>query len=294
MKTSIEIKGINIWTIFKVIILLFVVVITLAPLLYMLAVSLSSSIYVLKNEVTFFPKGLTFNYYKMVFQDKRIVTGYKNTIIYVIIGTLLSLGVTTCAAYALSKKRRLPFAKQINIMILITMFFSGGMIPSFLLVTMLGLYDTIWAVVLPGCVSQMNLIIMRTFFSSFPEEIEESGRIDGLNDIGVLWFLVLPSSTAILATMALYYGVGYWNGFMGPFLYLRSYDKYPLQIILREIVLRAFYTEEETAAASGDKLILEESIKYATIIVSIIPIIAIYPFLQKYFVKGRLLGSLKG
>lgn len=291
MKAS---KRINVWIILKVLVLLGIVAVTLYPIIYMLAVSLSKNIYVLKNEISFYPKGLTFMYYKMVLEDKRIFTGYMNTLIYVTIGTTISLAMTTAAAYALSKKNRLPFAKGINIMILITMLFGGGMIPTYLTVTMLGMYDTIWAVVLPHSVSAMNLIIMRTFFSAFPEEIEESGRIDGLNDIGVLWYLVLPTSTAILATMALFYGVGYWNGFMDPFIYLKSADKYPLQLILRDIVLAGVNFNSEAQIAGGNDIIPAEAIKYATIIVSIVPIIVVYPFMQKYFVKGALLGSIKG
>ena len=265
----------------------------LYPFIHMLAVSFSDTIYVLRNEVGIYPKGFTLDIYKLVLGDKRIFTAYKNTIIYVVLGTVIALLVTTSAAYALSKKR-CPFGKIINIMILITMFFSGGMIPSFLAINWLKLYDTIWAIVLPGALSAWNLIVMRSFFAEYPEEIEESGRIDGLNDLGILWYLVLPTSTAVIATIGLFYGVAIWNSYFTPLLYLSQDSKYPLQIILQQVVMKSISANQDVITSSGGKVIPEDSIKFATIIVSIVPIILVYPFLQKYFVKGVMIGSIKG
>lgn len=285
---------ISIYTVMKVVVLLLVLIATLYPFIYMLSVSLSDNIYVIQNKVKLFPKGFNLNTYKVVFRDDRILQAYLNTILYVVLGTTISLSVTCAAAYALSKKNRLIFHSFFNMMIIITMFFSGGMIPTYLTVKALGLYNTIWAVVLPSAVSAWNLIVMKSFFANFPVEIEESGVIDGLNDIGILWYLVLPLSKAVLATIGLFYAVGQWNAFFGPFIYLKDQSKYPLQIILRDIVLLGSSFDLQVAGGSGDQLIIEESLKYATIIVSVAPIIAVYPFLQKYFVKGVLIGSIKG
>lgn len=288
-------KKITVWVVIRTILLLIVVLSILYPLLYMVAVSFSSNHFIARNEISFYPKGFHLETYKVVLKDDRIFMSYKNTIIYTVVGTAIALLFTTITAYGLSKKNRLPFYGVINSMLIATMFFSGGMIPAYLtMVNILKLYDNIWAVVLPSCISTTNVIIMRTFFTQFPLEIEESGRIDGLTDVGVLWYLVLPTSTAIMATMGLFYAVGYWNAFFTPLIYLKSQSKLPLQIILRQIVMRSQHEDFAALFASGDKIIHEDSIKYATIFVATAPIIAVYPWLQKYFVKGVMIGSLKG
>jgi len=258
----------------------------------MISVSLSGKLSVMRGEVYLFPKDFSLEAYKFVFRDKRIYTAYKNTIIYVVLGTFTSMLLTTLGAYALSKKNRLFGYKFFNILIVITMFFGGGMIPKFLVVNALGLIDKIWAIILPSSVGAWNLFVMRSFFLNYPEEIEQSGSIDGLNDLGILFYLVLPTSTAILATMSLFHAVGYWNSFMEPYLYLRSESKWPLQVILRSIVLQG--TSLDTEYAGGQSEVYEDSLKFATIIVSVVPIVCVYPFLQKYFVKGVMIGSIKG
>lgn len=288
-------KKITVWGIIRTLILLLVIVSILYPFLYMISVSLSSNYHVVKNDISFYPKEIQFDVYRIVLKDERIFTAYKNTIIYTLAGTALSLLLTTLAAYALSKKNRLPFYGFINTAMIATMFFSGGMIPSYLtVVNLLGIYDNIWAVIVPSCIGTSNVIIMRTFFSQFPAEIEESGRIDGLNDIGCLWYLVLPTSSAILATMGLFYAVGQWNAFFTPLIYLKTQSKFPLQIILRQIVMRGQMEDNAILFSDGGKIIPEDSVKYATIVVAVAPIIAVYPWLQKYFVKGVMIGSLKG
>lgn len=274
----------------------FVVLIVLFPILHMVAVSLSGTWDVITNKVGIWPVvdgklGATIATYKHVLEKPFIFTAYKNTIVYTVLGTAVALFVLSTGAYALSKADRLPGGKTINILVMITMFFSGGMIPSFLCMRWLGLIDTIWAVVLPHAFGAYNCIIMRSFFHGFPKEIEESGRLDGLNDIGILWYLVLPTSTAVLATIGLFVAVSQWNGFMQPFLYLNDESKYPLQIILRQIVMQSVMDEFE---GSVDTMFAENAVKYATIAVAVIPIIAVYPFLQKYFVKGVMIGSVKG
>lgn len=277
------------FTIVNTIILLIVAFVTVYPFVYMIAVSLSSDIYVMKGQVNLWPKEFTLKNYEHVLSDSRIGRGYLNTLLYVSLGTFVSLLVTAMGAYALSKSR-LIFRKAFMLLIVFTILFSGGMIPTFLVVKNLGLVDTIWAMILPTAVSTWNLIIMRTFFSSIPTELEEAGKMDGLNDIGIFTRIVLPLSKPVLATIGLFYAVGIWNNFMSPLLYLRNDALYPLQVVLRNMVL----VEQMADVSSGDAIIVAESLKYATIMASTIPILLLYPFLQKYFVKGVMIGSMKG
>ena len=277
----------------RTLILWLIVFIMIFPLLHMLAVTFSDKLSVMQSKVYFWPKGWNLEAYKFILEYELIFTAYKNTLIYVICGTAIALFVLVTGAYALSKKR-CPFGKQINILIMITMFFSGGMIPTYLAVKWLGMLNTMWAVILPSAFTAYNMIIMRSFFTQFPAEIEESGKLDGLNDIGVLWYLVLPTSTAILATIGLFAAVSYWNSFFAPLIYLSDQKKYTLQIILRQIVMQSVLSSNTGIETQMSKTIAEDSIKYGTIIVSIVPIIVVYPFLQKYFVKGVMIGSVKG
>lgn len=273
--------------------LLIVVVITLYPFLHMLAVSLSSDVNVIKNTVSFWPKGFNVKMYELVLGDPKIWTAYKNTIIYTVLGTLISLVVTSTGAYALSR-RDMALRKTFTMLIVITMFFSGGMIPTFLVVRSLDMVDTVWGMVLPGAVSTWNLILMRTFFSGIPKELEESGRIDGLNDIGIFLRIIVPLSKASFATIALFYAVGMWNNFIYPLLYLRTPDLFPLQVLLRNLVLAGSASSGDVTGIGGDNQVVEESLKYATIMVSTLPILTVYPFVQKYFVKGAMIGAVKG
>ncbi|WP_163859932.1 carbohydrate ABC transporter permease [Paenibacillus elgii] len=277
----------------NIVLLLGVAAATLYPFVYMAAVSLSKDIYVMKNEVFLWPKGFNLNMYEVVFRDKQIWGAYGNTILYVTLGTAVSLVVTSMGAYALSRKD-MVFQRGFTLMIVFTMFFSGGMIPTFLVVRELGLVDTIWAMVLPGAVNTWNLIIMRTFFSGMPKELEESGRMDGLTDIGVFVRIVLPLSKAVFATIGLFYAVALWNNFYLPLLYLRQPDLFPLQVLLRNLILAGAVNSGEVTSIGGDNLIVEDSLKFATIMVSTVPILLIYPFIQKYFVKGVMIGAVKG
>lgn len=265
--------------------------VTLLPFLHIIAVSFSGDIYVMQGKVGLWPKGFSLKMYQYVLQEKSIFNAYKNTFIYTLTGTTLSLLITAAGAYALSK-RRIVFHSFFSWMILITMFFGGGMIPTYLTVKSYGLLDTMWAVILPGAVSTWNFIIMRSFFDAFPLEIEESGKLDGLSEAGVFWRLVLPLSKPVMATIGLYYAVSLWNNYFTPFIYLNDTKLYPLQLILRELLLSG--SSNNATVGVGDVLVVEESLKYATVLVSIIPVIVVYPFLQKYFVKGVMLGSVKG
>lgn len=277
----------------KAIVIIITIIATVYPFIHMFAVSTSANIYVLKDQVGIIPKGFNLKVYGLVFEDRRIFRSYINTVIYTSSGTLFALTITCMGAYALSKKRML-FNKFFSIMILFTMFFNGGLIPTYLTVRGLGMYDTIWAIIIPGAVSTWYLLIMRTFFVQFPVELEESGKLDGLSDIGTFLYIVIPLSKAVLATIGLFYAVGIWNSYFGPMIYLSSESKAPLQIILRDLLLLG--TQYNNQAAGGDvkSIVVDESLKYATVIVSIVPIIMVYPFLQKYFVKGVMIGSLKG
>jgi putative aldouronate transport system permease protein len=284
------------WSLFSavnVVVLLFVAVVTIYPFLYMLSISLSKDIFVLRGEVTLFPKGLNFDMYTMVLSDPRIMRAYGNTILYVVLGTLISLVITAMGAYSLSKKR-MVFHKGFTLIIIFTMFFSGGMIPTFLVVKSFGLMDTLWAMVLPGAVNSFNLLVMRTFFQNVPVELEESGTMDGLTDFGIFIRIVIPLSQAAFATIGLYYAVALWNNFTLPFLYLTDEKLFPLQVVLRSIVLAGASGYGESTGIGGDNVIVEESLKYTVIMVATLPILMIYPFLQKYFVKGALIGAVKG
>lgn len=272
----------------------FIIFIMLFPLVHMIAVSVSNTAIVMQGGISFWPKGINFEVYKKILTDPMIYRAYFNTILYTVLGVLLALFILTTGAYALSKKR-CPFGKQLNFLVLITMFFSGGMIPGFLTINWLGLYDTIWALVLPTAFTAYNMIIMRSFFAAYPAEVEESGRLDGLTDIGVLWYLVLPTSTAVIATIGLFVAVSQWNSFQAPLIYLQDSNKYPLQIILRQIVMQGVNESQgNMGEAAMGTMFSTDAMKYGTILVSIIPIIAVYPFLQKYFVKGVMIGSVKG
>lgn len=280
----------------NIFIMLCLIFITLYPFIYLINVSLSSEVYVLQNRVSFWPRGFTTQWYELVFHDKKIWIGYRNTILYVVLGTLISLTVTSMAAYALSKKKMI-FGKQFTLAIIFTILFSGGMIPSYLVAKELGIVNSIWAMVLPGAVNTFHLLIFRTFFEGIPEELEDAGRMDGLNDIGLFTRIVAPLSKPVYASIGLFVAVGIWNNFYSALLYLRNPDLLPLQVILRDLIIAGSNADSiaSTAAAkSGSETIVVESLKYATIIVSTLPILLVYPFLQKYFVKGVMIGSVKG
>jgi putative aldouronate transport system permease protein len=276
----------------KILFLLAVVLAILLPFLHMLAVTFSSDIFITKNQVSLIPKGFTLVTYGYVLGEKRIYTAYYNTLVLVGLGTAVSLGVTATGGYALSRKQ-LPLRRFFSILIVLPLFFKGGLIPTFLTVKQYGLLNTVWAIILPYTVNIWNLLIMRTGFSGIPAELQESAQMDGLHSIGIFFRIILPLSKAVLAAIGLFYAVAYWNTYFAPLIYLRDPGKFPLQLILREMLL-----EEESfsggAAISAGSAITSLSLKYATIIVSIVPVAVAYVFLQKYFVKGVMIGSIKG
>jgi putative aldouronate transport system permease protein len=232
------------------------------------------------------PAGISLSAYKTIINNNNIWSGYLNTIFIVVIGTVVSLLITSMAAYTLSRK---GFGARYVIMLLITftMMFSGGLIPLFLTVKSVGLYDSRWSLIFPVMINTTNLIIMRTAFGEVPVSLEESAKIDGANDIIIYARIVMPLAQATIAVICLYYGVAYWNSWFMASIYLRTRSNFPLQLILREILIA---NDNETS----DSELMSESIKYAAIIVSTLPILCVYPFLQKYFVKGVMIGAVKG
>ena len=240
-----------------------------------------------------FPKGINFDGYLYIFKNKDILTGYANTLFYAVFGTTINLLVTVPCGYVLAKPN-LPGKKFFMTYFMITMYFGGGLIPTFLLMNSLGLYNSRWALLLLGAFNMYNCIICRSFFAGIPKELEESACIDGCSDIGIFLKIVLPLSKALMGVMVLYFALGHWNGYFNAMVYIRDDSKQPLQIFLRRILIEA-----QNQIKAGEEIIesmieTEALIRYGVIVVSSLPLLIIYPFLQKYFDKGVLIGSVKG
>ena len=282
---------------FVALVCVFVVVVTLIPVCHLAALSFSGFDAVTRGEVGVWPVDFTLNTYKIIWKGGTIPRAFMYSVYYMALGTIINMALTTTMAYAMSKKR-MPFRKFFVALVMIPMFFGGGLIPTFLTVRSYGLYNTVWALVLLGGVSTYNLIIMRTFFQGQPVELEESAFLDGATDMTVFLRIALPTSQAALATVSLFYMVGHWNSWFNPMIYLADSRKYPLQLVLREIVIQGQLQEE--LAAQG--LLIEDSfadssstaIKYGALFISIVPMMIIYPFIQKHFTKGVMIGSVKG
>lgn len=270
----------------------FCTVITLYPFLYVASMSLSAPEHVIARSVWLLPKGFTFDAYALILRNPYVWTAYFNTIWYTGVGTLINVVMTILAAYPLSRNQfflRNPFM----VFIVITMFFGGGLIPTFILVSNLGLYDTRWAMVLPGAVWAFNVIIARTFFQTIPEEVIESAKLDGAQELRVLFRIVMPLSMPIVAVLTLFYAVGHWNSYFNAILYLSSPDLHPMQVYLMKVLV-ALSDQFAGATTAGIVRTAEvEQLKFSSIMVTILPILCIYPFLQRYFVKGVMIGALK-
>ncbi|MFS0726237.1 carbohydrate ABC transporter permease [Paenibacillus sp. 1P07SE] len=297
-----ESKGDKLFLVFIYLFLTAALIVVLYPLIYMLSASVSTPRYVNSGEMWLLPKGFTLEGFKLVLDNAKIWMGYRNTILYTVVGTLINLAVTLPAAYALSRKDF--YGRQLfMILILITMFFNGGLVPTYLVVRDLGLINTMWALILPVSATVWNIIVARTFFhSTIPKELQEAAHIDGCTNLRLFIKIVLPLSAPIIAVMALFYGVMHWNSYFSALIYLNDESKFPLQMILRQILVLQEATAETTggsmtadmAAIASSKAELASMVKYAVIIVSTLPIIAVYPFLQRYFVQGVMIGSVKG
>lgn len=277
------------------IIIVLLMIVCLYPMLYVVFASLSDSSRIIAHDgLLWKPLGFNLEAYKAVVKNPMITSGYINTIIILVVGVIINLIMTTLAAYFLSRKKDIMLKNAIMGFMVVTMYFSGGLIPTFIVVKNLGLYDTLWALILPGAISTYNLIIMQTSFKSIPDSLEEAAYLDGAGHITVLWYVIIPLSKAIIAVMVLYYGVAHWNSWFQASIYLMDRSKYPLQLVLREILLQNDVSNMAQNAGVADAYSVSESIKYAVVVVATVPILCIYPFLQKYFVKGVMIGALKG
>lgn len=280
--------------IINIMIMILLMVITLYPLLYVVFASVSRPSLLMEHQgLLLKPLGFELGSYGLVFKNPMISKGYMNTIFIVLVGTIVNILMTSLGAYILSRKG-VYWKKVFMVLIIFTMFFSGGMIPRYLLVKKLKLTDTLWALIIPNAISTYNMIIMRTSFSSIPDSLEESARIDGAKDFTILFKIVIPLSLPLIAVMILFYGVGHWNAWFSAMIYLRKRELYPLQLILREILISSDTSQMLVGIDGMDQEPLAETIKYSTIVVATLPVLCIYPFLQKYFVKGIMIGALKG
>lgn len=279
----------------NVVLMLVLVFITVYPLYYIAVCSISDSNQLIgARGMIFFPKGMNLRAYQSVFNNPNILTGYRTTIVVVVFGTLLNVIMTAIGAFLITRKK-FAVRKVVSYMMVFTMFFSGGMIPTYLMVyKWLHLGDTLWALILPTAISTYNLLIMKSNFETLPDSLEEAAKIDGANDITVLVRIILPLSMPIIAVMILFYGVTHWNSWFQAMMYIRTRTRYPLQLILREVLLMNDVSGMGSSAAMGDQHMLGESIKYATIMVATVPILCVYPFIQRFFVKGIMVGAIKG
>lgn len=271
-------------------------VIWLYPLIYIVSSSFSSVDEVVTGKVRFLPVDFSLEGYKAVFKSSKIWSGYLNSFVYMTVGTLINLFVTLLAAYPLSR-RDLKGRNAIMMFFTFTMIFDGGIVPTYLVVSKLGILDSIWAMVLPGAMSVYFMIIARTFFqNTIPVELQEAAELEGCNTPQLIWHVILPLSKAIIAVLVLFYAISHWNSYFNGLIYLKTEDKYPLQLVLREILIRS----EQNASMIKDAVLMEQSeglkqlLKYSLIVVSSLPVLCIYPFVQKYFVKGVMIGSVKG
>lgn len=261
------------------------------PMLHVVAVSFSDSSLVLRGEVGIIPKKPTLRAYEYMAQFKLVGDGFRNSIFITLVGTAINLVMTSMTAYALSKKT-LVGRKFFMSIILFTMMFTGGLIPNYILVSKLKLIDSLWSVILPGMISAYNMIIMKNFFEAMPEELKESARIDGLSELGILVRIVMPLSMAVMATIGLFYAVAHWNGYFNASIYINTRYKWPLQVVLRDLIYNA--NQAGLDGIDPGATIPREPLNMAVVTVTTLPILAVYPYLQRYFVKGVMIGSLKG
>ncbi|MGG1516945.1 carbohydrate ABC transporter permease [Paenibacillus oryzisoli] len=283
----------RIFDMINMILLLLLVVVTAYPCMYVLFASFSDGVLLnAGNKLLFWPRGFQLESYTRVFVNPMLWVGYRNTLIYVVLGTALNLLLTCFAAYGLSRPY-LPGRKIMMKLIIFTMFFSGGMIPSYLLVMKLGLINTIFAMIVPGAISTWNLIILRTAFMALPPSLEESAKMDGANDFLILFRIIIPLTLPALSVILLYYAVGHWNAFFDALIYLRKREMFPIQLVLREILILNDSSMLVGVTDSVDRMQETIPLKYATIIMSSLPVLFLYPFMQKYFVQGMMIGAIK-
>ncbi|MBJ6360713.1 carbohydrate ABC transporter permease [Paenibacillus sp. GCM10012307] len=274
--------------------LILLVIATLYPLLYVLFASFSDAGQLMVNKgLLWKPLGFSIEAYKSVINNPGILIGYRNTLFIVVAGVVINLFMTALGAYVLSRKN-VMWNNLFMFIIVFTMFFGGGLIPLYLIVKNVGLLDSLWSTIVPFAIGTFNLIIMRTSFMGIPDSLEESAKIDGANHLTILFRIILPLSMPVIAVMILYYAVDKWNGWFYASIFLKSRELFPLQLVLREILISNSTESMTSGASAGDQHQIGETIKYATIMVATVPILCVYPFVQRFFVKGVMIGSLKG
>lgn len=287
----------KLFDILNITIMIGLLIIFLWPLIFVLSASVSNPAAVTTGKVLLLPVEFNLDGYVAILEYDSIWIGYKNTLVYTVLGTIVNLIMTICAAYPLSRKDFMPRNFLMG-MFMFTMFFSGGLIPTYLVVVKLGMIDTLWAMILPGAVNVFYVIIVRTYFqTSIPQSLYDAAELDGANTAQILIRIILPLSAPIIAVMALYYGIGHWNSFFDAMIYMMDTDKYPLQMFLRDILIENKVDLNMVGldpAQAEAKRQLTETIKYGVIVVASVPVLCFYPFVQKYFVKGVMIGAVKG
>lgn len=293
IKTTAGEKAFSVFNIIFMVVMMFVM---FYPMWHVLCASFSDArLLSAHTGVLLWPEGYSVTAYKLMMKNPMILRGYGNTLFILVFGLLLNMVMTCLAAYVLSR-RNVMLNRVITIFIVFTMYFNGGLIPTYLNIKSLGLMDSLWAVIVPGAISTYNMIVLRTGFASVPESLEESAKIDGASSLRILWQIILPLSKATVAVICLYYAVAHWNSWFSAMLYLNERELFPLQLILREILIQNDTSSMVTAmdVGAGDSSFVSETVKYAVIIVSVVPILCVYPFIQKYFTKGVMVGAVKG
>lgn len=296
---SMKIKATGFDLVFDIVVHILAIIIILLvmyPLVYVVSASFSNPLSIMRGDMWLLPKKFTLEAYRSVFHNAKILTGYQNTVMITLAATIINLVMTTICAYPLSRKDFWG-RNYITILITITMFFSAGMIPNYLLIRNLGLLDNRWSLILPGTISVYNMLIMRNYFqNSIPDEIVEAATIDGCGNVQTLIKVVLPLSKSILAVLVIFYAVGHWNSYFDAMIYLSSEDKYPLQLVLRQFLLESTQVQDDLGLNQtiAEASLAYVSLQYAIIVVSSLPLIIVYPFMQKYFTKGIMVGAVKG
>ncbi len=284
-------RGVRVFRVLNAVILTAVVVVTVYPFLNVLARSFSDEPSIRAGEVNLLPRGFNLRTYRYVTSDSMFWTNYRNTVVYTVVATLIAMAMTICYAYVLSKKHLRGRTALVSIAV-VTMFFTGGLIPNYVLITSLGLKNSIWAIVLPNAINVFNLLVMKAFFEALPLELEEAAAVDGLNTYGILLRIVLPLSKAMIATMVLFYSVAFWNSWFTAFLYMDRSELLPVTVYLRNLIAGA--TGATAAGGSTTDIQISANIQAVTIVLTVIPILLVYPFIQRYFVRGVMLGAVKG
>lgn len=291
-------KGYRIFSVFNIALMILICLMIIFPLYYMFIVSISDGAAIMSGQVNFLPVGFSLRAYRAAFKDANFIKSYWNTVVITVCGTTVNLLMTTLFAYPLSR-RDLMGRKLLMKIAVFTMFFTGGMIPSYMLVNSLGMNNTYWALILPGAINVYNATIMRTFFEGIPMDLTEAAYVDGANDVRILWQVILPLSKPILFTLLLFYAVGHWNGFFSALLYLSDKSTYPIQMFVRSVVfsgdtLAMSMASYNSSTEMGAEMLSEEGAKYAIILLSMVPILVVFPFVSRYFKSGVMIGAVKG